>query len=126
MFITTGTRITIGGASMSDHKVDIQLDSGVAIEVKGDMRDKLVANLRSQARQSSAARQARAGRFAHRPVVARAKRVPTRSGAVTTRISMVEGEPQAVLIKNRSEDLAKDVIRLRSRYAKLLTEESDS
>lgn len=107
MFITTGTRITLGGASMSDHK--------------GDMRDKLVANLRSQARQSSVERQTRAGRFAHRPAVERAK-----SEAVTARVSIVEGEPQAVLIKNRSEDLAKHVIRLRNRYAKLLTEESNS
>ncbi len=112
MFITTGTRITLGGASMSDHK--------------GDIRDKLVANLRSQARQSSVERQTRAGRFAHRPAIERAKMVPSRSEAVTARVSIVEGEPQAVLIKNRSEDLAKDVIRLRNRYAKLLTEESNS
>ncbi|MEG0385946.1 MAG: hypothetical protein RR642_14450 [Solibacillus sp.] len=100
---------------MLRHKADIESGTGIAVEVKGDMRDKLVANLRNQTKQSRANRQARV--HAERQVPAR------KLGAVTARISLVEGEPQAVLIKNRSENLANDVHRLRSRYANLLTED---
>lgn len=100
---------------MSRHKADIESGTGVAVEVKGDMRDKLVANLRSQTKQSRANRQAHVQEAGQ----AQAKK----SGTFTARISLVEGEPQAVLIKNRSENLANDVHRLRSRYANLLSEE---
>ncbi|WP_332696983.1 hypothetical protein [Halalkalibacter lacteus] len=101
---------------MPDHKADIKIGD-VAVEVKSsDMRDRLVANLRSQTRQSRENRQANVdGR----------RLVPQRLGAVdATKVSMVEGDPQAVLIQNRSEHLAKDIMRLRHRYAKILAEQA--
>lgn len=102
---------------MTNRKADFQLGD-VVIEAKSDMRDRLVANLRHQTRQSRENRQARQARgYAGQPA-------PHRSGAALTSVSIVEGEPQAVLIKNRNEHLAKDVWRLRSRYANILAEES--
>ncbi|MEK4671149.1 hypothetical protein [Niallia sp. FSL R7-0271] len=102
---------------MTERKPDFQIGD-VVVEVKSDMRDRLVANLRQQARQSKANRQV------DEPTTR--KHGPHRKGAaVTAKISMVEGEPQAVLIKNRTEYLAKDIKRLRSRYANILAEQTN-
>lgn len=95
---------------MSEQRVMNEMISDIGTEAKIDMRDKLVANLRNQARQSSAARQARTN----------GKEKLGSDSTERARISIVEGEPQSVLIKKRNEDLAKDIVKLRNRYAKLL------
>lgn len=84
-----------------------------ALKSNGDMRDQLVNNLRNQARQSREAR-------------IRIKRTDGRrsSRESTVRISIKESEPQVVLLKNRSEDLTSEVLKLRRKYANLLEESS--
>lgn len=95
------------------------------IEENHDMRDRLLANLRSQARQSRVERQSQiqSGCKQSRDDVQANLNVATNN---TVNFSVAATEPQSVLIKNRNEHLRKEVLRLRSRYANLLTEESDN
>lgn len=99
---------------MSSHKADIQIGDTL-VEVKSDMREQLVANLRRRTRQSSANRQEQV--YSGKPI----KRERAVQAAVKG--TFIEGEPQAVLIKNRNAHLAQDIHQLRSRYAKILLED---
>lgn len=94
---------------------EFHLSYGVAIDVKDDMRDKLVANLRDHVKQSKMDRQTQ---ILEGPQTG--KKIE-----FTVRFPVADSEPQSVLITNRSASLTNEVLRLRSRYANLLTEGSD-
>jgi hypothetical protein len=80
-----------------------------------DMREQLIATLRQQARKSNEKKQI------NQEILKISARKKTNPDYLF--VSVFDGEPQEVLIKNRSEKLANELLQLRKRYAHLLTEE---
>ncbi|RKJ75048.1 hypothetical protein D7X33_18375 [Butyricicoccus sp. 1XD8-22] len=103
---------------MPEHQADIQIGNTL-VEAKSDMRDQLVADLRRKTRQSVAGRRERL----NLNYGSKGGHIKDSIGRVAEKGIMVEGEPQSVLIENKIAHLAKDVHRLRSRYAIFLSED---